>query len=531
MLCWAPAKGATVREVATVTHDRQQYRVEIDAGSGEAEQEFTYSERATADTPFCIALLGDFSGRANHGIVERGRALASRRPIRVDRDNIDDVLGRIAPELRVTVGDTRTTVGFSELDDFHPDRLYVRLPAFRALRETRERAATPVASRETGRQVGRSGAGRASSTSANLLDQILCDVPAPPGGASAAPARAEPTRALQSDPLTEFVRRAVAPHVVPETAPAQPDRVEEVDTLVGDDLRAVLHHPEFQQLESAWRAVDFLVRRLETDVSLQVHLIDVSKAELAADLELAEDVAASGAYRLLVDASVGTPGALPWAMLIGLYSFGPDENDVALLRRIAAVARAAGAPFVAAADSQLVGSPSFGSAPDPDDWDRSETPAWKALRRSAEARCIGLAAPRFLLRLPYGGPDGEPCDVPGFSELSSDGGHEDYLWGNSAILVALLHGEAFVSEGWALRARLDVLGLPLHLVRANGEVVAKPCAEGILTARAVDRILDRGVMPVQSMKDGDAVRFARMQSIADPLAALPVRQGSVRAGS
>jgi predicted component of type VI protein secretion system len=94
-----------------------------------------------------------------------------------------------------------------------------------------------------------------------------------------------------------------------------------------------------------------------------------------------------------------------------------------------------------------------------------------------------------------------------------------------------LHGEAFVSEGWALRARLDVLGLPLHLVRANGEVVAKPCAEGILTARAVDRILDRGVMPVQSMKDGDAVRFARMQSIADPLAALPVRQGSVRAGS
>ena len=532
-----PAKGAILEEVPTVSNDRQQYRVEIDVGSGEAQQEpgalpqaGGYSERAAGDTPFCIALLGDFSGRANHGIVERGRALASRRPIRVDRDNIDDVLGRIAPELRVTVGDTRTTIGFSELEDFHPDRLYVRLPAFRALRETRERAAAPVSIRETGRQVGRSGAGRAAPTSGNLLDQILGDVPAPPGGASAAPARAEPAQALQSDPLTEFVRRAVAPHVVPETTPAQPDRVEEVDTLVGNDLRAVLHHPEFQQLESAWRAVDFLVRRLETDVSLQVHLVDVSKAELAADLE-AEDITASGAYRLLVDASVGTPGALPWAMLIGLYSFGPDENDVALLRRIAAVARAAGAPFVAAADSQLVGSSSFGNAPDPDDWDRSETPAWDALRRSAEARSIGLAAPRFLLRLPYGGPEGEPCDVPGFSELSRDSGHEDYLWGNSAILVALLHGEAFVSEGWALRARLDVLGLPLHLVRANGEVVAKPCAEGLLTGRAVDRMLDSGVMPVQSMKDGDAVRLARMQSIADPLAALPLRQGSVRAGS
>jgi hypothetical protein len=33
-------------------------------------------------------------------------------------------------------------------------------------------------------------------------------------------------------------------------------------------------------------------------------------------------------------------------------------------------------------------------------------------------------------------------------------------------------------------------------------------------------------MPVQSMKDGDAVRLARMQSIADPLAALALRDAS-----
>jgi type VI secretion system ImpC/EvpB family protein len=522
--------------VPTVSHDRQQYRVEIDAEPGNTEQHPSvrrgaggYDERAAGDTPFCIALLGDFSGRANHGIVERGRALASRRPILIDRDNVDDVLGRIAPELRVTVGDTRTTIEFFELDDFHPDRLYVRLPAFRALRETRERAAAPVPIRDAGRQGGRSTTGRAAAPSGNVLDQILGDVPPPPGGASAGPSRGEGTQAVQSDPLTEFVRRAVAPHVVPETAPAQPEQVEAVDTLVGDDLRAVLHHPEFQQLESAWRAVDFLVRRLETDVSLQVHLFDVSKAELAADLEAADDLTTTGVHRLLVESSVGTPGALPWALLVGLYAFGPDESDVKLLRQMGAIARAAGAPFVASADSRVVGSSSFGTAADPDDWDHAELPEWNALRRSTDARYVGLAAPRFLLRLPYGGPDGEPCDVPAFQELSGAGTHEKYLWGSSAILAALLHGEAFVSEGWALRPRLDVLGLPLHLVRAGGEVMAKPCAEGILTARAVDRMLGRGVMPVQSMKDGDAVRFARMQSIADPLAALPIRQGTARA--
>jgi type VI secretion system protein ImpC len=534
VLCWAPAKPVSLREVPTVSHDRQQYRIELDAGAGRADREPATRRQANGDsaddTPFCIALLGDFSGRANHGIVEGGRTLASRHAIRIDRDNVDDVLGRLAPELRVTVGDTRTTIEFFELDDFHPDRLYVRLPAFRALRETRERAAAPTSIRETGRPSGRSATSRAAGApSGSLLDQILGDLPGPPGGASAASPHGEQMQAVQSDALSEFVRRAVAPHVVPPTAPAEPERVEAVDTIVGADLRSVLHHPDFQQLESAWRAVDFLVRRLETDVSLHVYLIDISKAELAADFDGAGEASTSGVYRLLVDSSVGTAGAPPWALLVGLYSFGPDDADVALLRRIASVAHAAGAPFLAAADARLIGSPSFGSAADPHDWDDTRLPEWDAFRRSPEASYVGLAAPRFLLRLPYGGPDGEPCDVPAFQELSGDDVHEQYLWGSSAVLAALLHGEAFAADGWALRPGLDVLGLPLHLVRADGQVTAKPCAEATLTARAVDRMLERGVMPVQSLKDGDAVRFARMQSIAEPLAALPVRRGSVRA--
>lgn len=505
-----------------MSRDRQQYRVELDGGFGVATQELPYEESLADDTPFRIAVLGDFSGRASRGIVETGRALAARRPVRVDRDNVDEAIARFAPELRLWLGDARAAVRFAELDDFHPDRLYERLPAFRALRETRERAAAPVPLGDIGRQGSRVSTGRAASASGNLLDQILGDVPPPPGGAAATPARGEPVRAAQSDPLSEFVRRVVAPHVVPETRPAHPERVEEVEQIVGADLRAVLHQADFQALESAWRSVDFLVRRLETDSVLQVYLIDVSKAELAADLGTA-DGAESGTYRLLVESSVGTAGAHPWALLVGLYGFGPDADDVDLLRRLGAIAGAAGAPILAAADSRVVGTESFGSAPDPDDWSRDTTREWNALRRMTDARYIGLAAPRFLLRLPYGGPDGDPCDVPEFEELSAPNAHDEYLWGNSAVLSALLHGEAFASNGWSLRPLLDVPGLPFHLVRADGEVTGKPCAEVVLTARAVDRVLDCGVMAVESMKDGDAVRLARMQSIAEPLAALAFR--------
>jgi type VI secretion system protein ImpC len=502
-----------------VSRDRQQYRVEHEGGFGAATQELPYEDSLADDTPFRIALLADFTGRANRGIVETGRALATRRPVRIDRDNVDDVIARLAPELHIWLGDMRAAVRFAELEDFHPDQLYERLPAFRALRETRERAAAPAPPGDIGRQGTRVSTGRAASATGNLLDQILGDVPPPRGAAP--PDRAEPVRAA-GDPLSEFVRRAVAPHVAPDTRPAHPERVEEVDQIIGADLRAVLHQPDFQALESAWRSVDFLVRRLETDSVLQVYLIDVSKAELAADLGGA-DRGESGAHRLLVESSVGTAGAHPWALLVGLYNFGPDADDADLLGRLAEIARAAGAPIIAAADSRVIGSESFGSAADPDDWSRDETPEWDALRRTAEARYVGLAAPRFLLRLPYGGPDGDPCDVPEFQELSGPDSHDEYLWGNSAVLCALLHGQAFASDGWSLRPLLDVPGLPFHLVRVDGDVIGKPCAEAVLSGRAVDRILDRGVMAVQSMKDGDAVRLARMQSIAEPLAALALR--------
>jgi type VI secretion system protein ImpC len=488
-----------------VSPDRQQYRVELDAGLG-GETSADAERIADPDSaPFRIALIGDFSGRSTRGIAQTGRSLTARRPVRVDRDNVDDAIARVAPEIRVPMGsDPETPVQFAALDDFHPDRLVARLPRFGALREVRDRAASPSPIGDGGRQQGRASTGRAAS-GASVLDQILGDVPAPPGGAAAASAYSEPSRTTQPDALTDFVRRAVAPHVVADTRPSQPERVVEIDDTIASELRALLHHPDFQSVEAAWRTVDFLVRRLDTDSTLQVHLVDVSKVELA------------------LEPSAAAPGDGPWALLVALFSFGPDAEDVALLARLAEVARGAGASLVASADARFVGSPSFGRAPDPEDWSATETPEWDALRRQEIARHLGLAMPRFLLRLPYGGRDGEPCEVPGFAELSAADAHDEYLWGSSAALCALLYGQAFASDGWSLRPRLDVPGLPLHLVRADGDVTAKPCAEAVLGARAVERIVERGLMAVQSQKEGDAVRLFRLQSAAEPLAPLSLR--------
>ena len=50
---------------------------------------------AATDTPFRVALLGDFSGRGNRGVVETGRALSDRRVYQIDRDNVPAVMSQL----------------------------------------------------------------------------------------------------------------------------------------------------------------------------------------------------------------------------------------------------------------------------------------------------------------------------------------------------------------------------------------------------------------------------------------------------
>src|SRR5579864_6450722 len=110
-------------------------KVEIETG----ERSVTV-ERTDPETPFRIAILGDFSGRENRGVLDA--SLQGRKPILVDRDNFDNVMARVAPELQLPLGGPdgpRIPVRFRELDDFHADRLYVSLKIFHALRDTRER--------------------------------------------------------------------------------------------------------------------------------------------------------------------------------------------------------------------------------------------------------------------------------------------------------------------------------------------------------------------------------------------------------
>lgn len=492
--------------------------VGLDVSPGRA----AVAEPPEAEQPFLIALLGDFSGRANRGVVDK--RLSQRRAHEVDRDNFGQVLERMAPALQLEAGNVR----IRELDDFHPDRLFASLELFQGLRWTRSELLDP-------------------ETFQRAADALRA--PAPPPPIPAAPERMAPrsldelleesiqqTQARTEQPATpprlrdqwsQLIHDIVAPHLVPGAPPEQAKLVAEVDAAITGQMRRVLHQPDFQELEAAWRGVWFLVRRLETGASLRLYLIDVSKAELAADLAAWEEPRRSETWKLLVEQSVGTPGAPVWSLLSGNYTFEATREDLALAGRLAAIARQAGAPLLAGVSPRILGCPSLAVTPDPDDWrglDTETSAAWEALRRQPEAAWLGLLLPRFLLRLPYGR-ETDPVELFAFEEMPVPPVHEHYLWGNPVFGAVCLLAQAFSQSGWSFRPgqvhELD--GLPAHIWMEGGEPVLKPCAEVLLSERAAEEILDRGPMPLVSVRGRDAARIVRFQSVARPAARLAGR--------
>jgi type VI secretion system protein ImpC len=477
--------------------------------------------RPTSETPFCIAILGDFSGRANRGLVEP-ETIGERRPYLVDRDNFDEVLSKLRPELRLlTDGGNPLVFRFSELDDFHPDRLFEN-EAFQKLKGLRERVQDSSRFAEIAEELGLRPA---SAVREQETPRISAPSPARLASGSLLDEMIEQTEsrialqpARKTDEVHEFARQLAAKYSVNAPDPRKPDVLAAVDRAIGDTMRVILHHPAFQELEAIWRATFLLVRQIETGTRLKIHLIDVSKQELAADLNASDDFRKSGISRLLVEKAIDTPGADPWAVVVGNFRFGSESRDTELLAKVAAIAQRAGAVFLGEADPSVLGCSSIEAAPHPRDWNESTVQdSWKHIRSRSEAASVALALPRFLLRLPYGR-ETSPLESFDFEEFSGPPSHNGYLWGNPAFAVALLLGQSFSEAGWEMRpGRLSqVENLPLHTYRADGDPQLKPCAEVLLTEEAVERILGRGLIPLISDKGRDFVRVGRFQSIAEP---------------
>src|SRR4051794_10198068 len=58
------------------------------------------------------------------------------------------------------------------------------------------------------------------------------------------------------------------------------EMIAQIDRKLSDQLNEILHHEEFQKLESSWRGLHYLAMNSETDANLKIRVINVSKTEL-----------------------------------------------------------------------------------------------------------------------------------------------------------------------------------------------------------------------------------------------------------
>jgi type VI secretion system protein ImpC len=323
------------------------------------------------------------------------------------------------------------------------------------------------------------------------------------------PASPQPGASTRQTAVERYVQSLVAPHIVDAPHPDKGAMITALDRATSDLMRSILHHPDFQALEAAWRGLDFLMRNVELDAGVDVFLLDLSRNELASELASGSD---SPLHRQLIATGV------PWSLIVGDYTFAPTQPDVSLLGALAQWLAPGEAPLLAGADYRV-----FSGAVGGED----ENPlAWEALRKSADAAGIGLAMPRFLLRVPYGART-DPISRFAFEEQPDTPDPERFLWGNPAYFVACLLGQSFVRSGWGFSAdeTLEMSGLPVFTAREGGEVVQTPGAEVWMGIAEAEALVTRGFIPLCAVRGRDAVRLLRVQSIATPPAPLAARWG------
>lgn len=472
------------------------------------------SSRRDDEKPLRVLVMGNFAGSAGD------KNATAITPGRLDLDNFDAVMKSVNPRLELTLpglGESRVRLEFASLDDFHPDAIFRACGIFGALRDKRALLADPATfSSAAADMLGSGKAERSlSSTEGEMFERLLGS-----RGSQVAPQGTQSNAVIQ-----QLISRVVAPHIVPDIANEQARYIASVDAAISALMRDILHAPQFQALESAWRGIRGLLDDTDGSDEVQLWLADVSSAEIAADIgRAADDPAKSALFELLVARAERAADGVPWSIVVGDYLFAP--GDLRALSLLGALCQRAGALMVAGADSRLAGCPSFGTNPEPAGWEPDTTAngEWHALRTLPFASSIALALPRVLTRLPYG-KQFESIDSFNFEELTGSDSHEALLWGNAAFVLGRLLIRGFLSNGWDMEPgdELELDDLPA-LVRGRGDDrKLQACAEIYMGERGYQKLLSLGLVPVLSFEQRAAVRLARVQSIADPPASLTAR--------
>jgi type VI secretion system protein ImpC len=346
------------------------------------------------------------------------------------------------------------------------------------------------------------------------------------------------------DSLDKYTTKHPAPAPSPDSPAATPSYLKdvqslitiligEVDAEISSSLSQVYHHTNFQDLESTWRGLNYLVNNTETGELLKIKVLNASKKELSEDLgneSRAYGHDQSALFKKVYEEEYGQLGGSPYGVLVGDYEFDHSPPDVYLLKNIAEVAADAHAPFVAGASPRMFKMNSFADLGTPRDLQRifesDDYIPWNTEFRSAqESRYVALALPRVLCRPPYGTDVDHGCyPVEEFDFVEDVAGNDDkkFLWMNAAWTYVARLTEAYAMYGWLARTRgVDtgglVEGLPFYQFKTDdGDWAVKPPVQCMISDRREFELSTLGFLPLVYRKHSVSAAFLGAQSCQKP---------------
>lgn len=303
--------------------------------------------------------------------------------------------------------------------------------------------------------------------------------------------------------------------------------IAEIDRKLSEQINAIIHHADYQQLESAWRGLHYLVNNTEVDEMLKIKFMPISKRDLHRTLRRHKGIGwdQSPIFKKIYEAEYDQLGGVPYGCIVGDYHFDHSPPDVELLTEMSKIAAASHCPFIAGAAPSTMQMETWQELANPRDltkiFENTEYVAWRSLRNSEDARYLGLAMPRFLARLPYGVRT-NPIDEFDFEESTDGSTHSAYCWANSAYAMAVNINRSFKYYGWCTSIRGvesggAVEGLPTHTFPSDDGGVDMKCPTEIaISDRREAELAKNGFMPLIHRKNTDVAAFIGAQSLQKP---------------
>jgi type VI secretion system protein ImpC len=340
----------------------------------------------------------------------------------------------------------------------------------------------------------------------------------------------------RSDAAKEAVESAVrtlAEQALQGTAVISKDAVATIESIIAaldrklsEQINAIMHHKDFQEVEGAWRGLQYLVTNTETDEMLKIRVMNISKADLGRTLKRYKGTAwdQSPIFKKVYEAEYGQFGGEPFGCLVGDYHFDHTPPDVELLGGMAQVGAASHCPFIAGVSPSVMQMQSWQELANPRDLTKifttPEYAPWRSLREAEDSRYIGLALPRFLGRYPYG--KANPVEEFDFQEDTEGAQHDKFTWVNSAYAMAVNITRSYKLYGWCSRIRGvesggAVEGLPVHTFPTDDGGVDMKCPTEIaISDRREAELAKNGFMPLLHRKNTDVAAFIGAQSLQKP---------------